>query len=413
MNKTDKSNYWLLLVVLLCLGWVMIWLFRSVLSPIFPQVMATLNLNTKGEVSLIYTLYFLTYVIFQIPAGIISDKIDKKYVLGCGFTMFAIAIFFMSRTDNYLIVCVSSAIAGIAGAFYYGAAFALSSNEIPQSKRNLANAIINSGTAIGIVIGMNGSSYFVIVKEYGWQSLLLGVAIAVLITACIFLYCIKDNYRQKSSKETTLKANATQQVTETSSIADYFTPMKLCMYFVLFCSAYAYFLVMNWMPNFLQSERGFVGGQAGFFTSLIAIVSLPGALFFGVIADKFNHRKFSIMVVLLILASITLFLAVSLTNTVAIVACLVAYGFIGKLALDPLLISAVSEVSNKFKLATSLSVYNFFGMSASFVAPYLSGRIADKTNTMLLSFYLASGVLILGAVVIIITVIYQKNKVNS
>lgn len=408
MSEVGKSNYWRTLVVLLCLGWVMIWIYRSILTPIYPQVMATLDLHSNQEISLIYSAYFFTYVLFQVPAGIISDRLDKRYVLGGGFLIFAVAIFFMSRTQGASLFYLASAIAGIAGAFYYGAAFALSNNEIPKQKRNIANAIINSGTAIGIVIGLNGASYVVIVNGFNWQNMLAIVAVIVFITAIIFLIKIRDH--NQVSKQTNV---STAQLSEQKASGNYFTLMKVAIYFALFCSAYAYFMVISWLPNFLQNERGFVGGGAGLISSMVAIASLPGALFFAAIADRFNHRRFIIMVFLLLIAALTLFLAVFVSNITVIVICLVAYGFFGKLALDPLLISSLSEISNKYKLATSLSIYNCFGMSASFIAPFLAGRIADQTATIASAFYLACIILVLGAVGFTVAVFMTKIRSSN
>lgn len=46
---TDKTKsslaYWKKIVILLCMGWVTIWIYRSALSPVYPQIRASLNGN--------------------------------------------------------------------------------------------------------------------------------------------------------------------------------------------------------------------------------------------------------------------------------------------------------------------------------------------------------------------------------
>ena len=44
---------------------------------------------------------------------------------------------------------------------------------------------------------------------------------------------------------------------------------------------------------------------------------------------------------------------------------LLLYGFLGKMAVDPVLISHVSDNADPKNVATTLGVFNFFGMSSS------------------------------------------------
>lgn len=405
MTEKKKSYSWIILVVLLCLGWVMIWMYRSILTPINSQVMETLGLTSNKQFSLIASFYFFAYVMFQVPAGIIADRIDKKIVLSFSFFMFAAAIFFMSRTSSISFYYAGCVMAGVACAFYYSAAFSLSNNEIDKSKRNVANAIINSGTAIGIMFGVNIASTYVVVYQQNWQMMLAGVALAVLLTSIAFFMLLKDNNKRTARK------NITDAETRQMHVSgNYFHPTKIAMYFVLFCSAYAYFMIVNWLPNFLEQERGFVGGSAGLVSSLVAMVSIPGSLFFGAIVDKFHDKKYPIMIALLVAAAVSLFSAVFFQGGTMIIICLITYGLIGKLALDPLLISSVSDLSNKYKLATSLSIYNCIGMSASFVAPYVAGVIKDTTSNVTLAFYMACVVLLLGAASLVAMVCFYNPK---
>ncbi len=52
---------------------------------------------------------------------------------------------------------------------------------------------------------------------------------------------------------------------------------------------YAYYMTVTWLPN-LGTERGFQGVAIGF-SSLVAFASIPGALFFSRLADKYMHKK--------------------------------------------------------------------------------------------------------------------------
>src|SRR5699024_6427410 len=66
------------------------------------------------------------------------------------------------------------------------------------------------------------------------------------------------------------------------------------------------------------------------------------------------------------------------------------YGLMGKLAIDPVLITYVSDSVPEQKTAKALGLFNFFGMVSSVVAPWLTGYIGDVTGSQVLAFYIGS-----------------------
>ena len=78
-------QYWQKVIIMLCLGWVTIWIYRSALTPLFPEIQATIGNYTNTQMGLISSCYFFGYTGMQIPAGILVDKLGKKTVLIPGF----------------------------------------------------------------------------------------------------------------------------------------------------------------------------------------------------------------------------------------------------------------------------------------------------------------------------------------
>lgn len=77
---------------------------------------------------------------------------------------------------------------------------------------------------------------------------------------------------------------------------------------------------------------------------------------------------------------------------------LIGYGIVGKISTNPVLIAVVADNAPKNALGTSFSVYNFIGMTASILAPYLTGYLTDMTGKMATGFYLAGALLIIGLI---------------
>ena len=89
---------------------------------------------------------------------------------------------------------------------------------------------------------------------------------------------------------------------------------------------------------------------------------------------------------------------------------LLLYGFLGKLAVDPVLISYITDQADSKSVASTLGVFNFFGMSSSVVAPALTGYIIDRTGSGTWGFYIGAIILLVGTVVFMISVATSSAK---
>ena len=80
MEITNQSGteYWKKLVVILCFGWVAIWIYRTVLTPIYPEIQSALGDISDTQIGLIATFYFAAYCGGQIPASIVVEKMGQK-----------------------------------------------------------------------------------------------------------------------------------------------------------------------------------------------------------------------------------------------------------------------------------------------------------------------------------------------
>ena len=101
-NDAYPKNYWKLLVFTFCMGWTIIWVYRAMLSPIYPEIQATIGPQTNAAMGIIASCYFFGYTALQIPSGYLVDKFGQKKVLIPGFTLFAAGVFqHCLRQDDY------------------------------------------------------------------------------------------------------------------------------------------------------------------------------------------------------------------------------------------------------------------------------------------------------------------------
>lgn len=402
--------YWKQIIILMCSGWVTIWIYRAALSPVYPQINESLGGNISDTaLGSIASFYFFGYVIMQIPAGFLVDKIGKKTVLLPGFVVFALAALLLSQASSISMIYTGSFLAGIGCGSFYGSAYSLTSQNIPKEKKSFSTAIVNSGSAVGSGFGMILSSFIVIQMNMPWQTMMYLSAFLIVCMTIAFALVIRSNKEDMAFLESQAAAEeeTTDQPKEKVSLSTLFSLRMLFTYVLYFATCYAYYMTVTWLPNFLGTERGFQGVAIGFSSSLVAFASIPGALFFSRLADKYMHKKVTFIVILEVLAALMLLVTVQATNSTFLMIALILYGFLGKLAVEPIIISWLGENAPKVGVGTTLGVFNFFGMMSSVIAPTLTGSISDATGSKVMGFYIAI-ILLIGGTFLFLTVNSKK-----
>ncbi|MFW8597057.1 MFS transporter [Enterococcus innesii] len=403
-TERERAPYWKQIVFVLTAGWIVIWIYRTILTPIYPIISSFFGGASDASLGNISSFYFLGYVCMQIPSGILVDRLGKKKILIPGFLLLGIGTLVVALSQRILTVFIGSILAGVGCGTYYGAAYSLTTEHVPLNKKSLATAIVNSGTAVGSGLGLISSSFFVGEGILPWQSLLYITAILVLIMIVIFQKFIREELPASKKENAPVKKSR-------SSLKGLFKLPMISAYILYFSTLYAYYLIDTWLPNFLETERGFQGTAIGVTSSLVFFAAIPGALVFSRIADRIPNKKVTIIIFLENAAAFVLFITVTTSNQSLLIFGIIAYGFLGKLAVEPIIISWLGQYAPRKSIATTYGVFNFFGMSASVLVPSITGMISDATGTKVYAFYLAIGILCAGTLLFyLINRFYEKSK---
>lgn len=412
IEKTGGIKYWHKIVVLLCLGWTVMWIYRPVLTAIFPEVQQTIGPQSNTALGLIASCYFFAYTAMQIPAGMLVDKFGKKAVVIPGFLLFTIAALMIGNAHSIIMIYIGSLLAGLGCGSYYGSAWSLSAENIPSEHRGFASAIINTGSALGMGISLLATSFLVKSLGMPWQYMLYIIAALLLCLVAGFAIIIKEQPKIKQAKQHENTANTRSADQVESQTHSFFSSQMVASYIMYFATCYGYYMIVSWLPNFLETERGFTGGSIGSASSLVAFAAIPGALIISKISDKYRNKRLLFIIALELIAAATLLTTVQSATITFLLAGLVFYGLFGKLTVEPILISHVAETAPKTNYGTSFGVFNFFGMSSSVIAPPLTGYLADFTGTKITGFYVAIAILIVATVLFFLLNMHKSANNN-
>lgn len=394
ITAQKQSKYWITTIILFFLGWVLIYAGRSIVSPVMGEIRLSFGL-TGAQTGGIMSLFFIAYTLLQIPSGILGDKVGRKLILVGGFFLYAISIGLVSLSTSYFMFIALWMFAGAAQGTYYGPQYALSSEAIPKKWLALGSAIIGCGMSFGIALGYNLSS--IMVSDYGttWKMPFFAVSLPIFALAILMFIFLKE---KAPGLDKDKPAGAQAVAGPKGSFWDLFKNRNLVIaYFTIFCSIYGFFVIITWLPYYLENERGMDKVHAANIASIVPWISIIGTIIFSYISDRLGKRK-PIVLFMMPLSLIAIFGIVYSTSEATLIAALVLYGFIGKISLNPILLALCADYAPRTSLSTAFGLYNFFGMSASTIAPFMTGYIADVTGSLNAAFYFAAVVTLLGVV---------------
>lgn len=369
------------------LGWVFIYADRTILNPVMSSIGTEFGLD-KTQLGLLNSVFFLVYAIVQVPSGMLGDRFGRLKFIVFGFLIFGLFTGLTGIAGTVGVLFLMRAVVGFGQGFYYGPQYSLSGEMIPAKNRTVGSAIINSGQAFGISIGLIASGYIAFDLGAGWRGPFYVFAIPTIVVGLLMWFFIREPKREAAAADAANKPG----------LGSLFRIRNLVLTFVLvFCSIYGFFVMITWLPTYLQEVRDVPQSSTGFVSSLTAWTSIPSALIIAFLSDRLGRRK-PLLLVVFPLAIASILLLMFAPSMPLVIVALVLYGLFGKLATDPLLIALCGTNSPKAITATAFGMFNFIGMSSSILAPYVTGFLVDATGDWNTGFYLAIGLLVVAII---------------
>ena len=109
-----KTVYWKQIIFVLTAGWIAIWVYRTALAPIYPEISTYFGGASGSQLGSISSFYFLGYVLMQIPSGLLVDKFGQKRIMIPGFLLFGIGALVVGLAGTLPVVYIGSVLAGVA-----------------------------------------------------------------------------------------------------------------------------------------------------------------------------------------------------------------------------------------------------------------------------------------------------------
>ena len=387
------------MLMLLAAGWAVTYANRTVVYPLLSIIAAEYSLSS-ADAGWLTGSYFLTYLLLQIPAGILGDRYGMKRIMLWTYAVAAVgAIGLGLVTGNYAAMVLCMAVHGLGAGGFYPSSFGMMMRKTEPGRRAFSSALIGIGMAVGLLTGMTlgGTLY----ELFGSIRIpILVVALPSLLILLLFARYLPD----------TDGAPTPAWIQYRAILLDW-DLWRINL--TTFTALYGFWVAVTWGPTFLKVERGFSLGAAGFYTGLMAVSAIPASMFWGRMADRIGRKKVAAFV--LPASALVLFLLSTLENHAVLIGLLVLFGMLSNTAFVPSMIAWSADIVEKRHpglTGVSVGIFNGSIMLSAVVAPVISGFLRDQTGSLGAAMT-AAAFLILAGTLLLLTIPVVKPSARA
>ena len=383
MLKYKNQFFYIMLV--LCAGYTVSQFLRTSLGVLSPNLMHDFNIN-PNNMGLLGGVFFLSFAIFQIPAGILIDKYGPRKVMSSVIIFAVLGSIIFALSNSFYILLIGRVLMGLGCSICLMGSLVLITRWTDSDQFSKLAGIILAVGGIGGLLATTPLSYFS--ELFGWR---LSFWLAAAVTFCVMVlyYFILDDRKNdltlSSSNETISLKNLLFVLKERNF--KFMIPMSLMSYSSLVV------ILGLWGAPYLKDIHGLDSVERGKILMLMAISWNIGSFVFGRLRSIFGNYKNVVIfgatgvIILLFILSI-----ITEINSIYLYILFCILGFFG--AFSVALISHYQVLFDKEYMGRALSTANFFNFGGVFFVQWLTGKIiylmgGDSTGAPIEAYRLA------------------------
>lgn len=366
-----------------------------------------------GVMGWIFSCYLWTYMVFLIPWGRLTDRYGCRNVGTVSMLLWSVGGMASGAVMGFGSMLAVRLGLGVGEAASFPICGKVVRQWFPAGERGLATAIFNAGTFAGPALSAPLVGWLVL--QVGWRASfvitgLIGILWAILWfkffrapEECTWLDEDERNYLL-SQTSAPPKAVAGQPGPTKGALRLLLSRKTMWGQFLTQgCCAYTMYLFLAWLPSYLVRERHMDLMKASWFTAMPYLLAVVFGILIGKLSDSIltpeavkQGKRRQLLIVFILLSSIVL-----LTNLVSnqwVVVLLIAVALTSISSALTLNIAMCNDlVWDPSMAATALGFQILGGNTFGVFAPILTGYIVKTTGSFNSAFFLAGGLLFLGA----------------
>ena len=405
LTTRNKVPYRYRVLVFLFFLTFILYLDRISISLMGVRIKSVFNL-TNEQFGWVLGAFSLAYALFEIPSGIMGDRMGQRLVLIRIVLWWSIFTALTGLTMGLVSLIIVRFLFGIGEAGAYPNLSGVISRWFPVRETAKSFSAIFVGQSLGAAIAP--LIVIPLAASFGWRMPFFVIGFVGVIWVFVCVIWFKNNPSEMAGISE-VERNLIEQ-NRRFDLHEKEFPWKLILHnrslmglvTAFFCSQWANYFFIAWMPVYLQNGRHFSENDMKIFSFYLFIGCIASAIAVGFFSDWLVKKKGlkvgrkSIGISGLVTTGLSFLIAATTTSNQVVAISL----FIGGLAFYSLngIASFCTCVDiGGSRAGTVAGIMNFFGQTGGFILAMTFGKIADMAHNFNTSMYVLGGVVLTGS----------------
>ncbi|MDP4125826.1 MAG: MFS transporter, partial [Bacillota bacterium] len=192
-EKSTLNSYRWVILTLMVASFLLTFISRMAWPPLIPVVAPALHM-TNVQAGALMTAFYFGYIITQIPAGVLTDRLGVKAILTISLVLEGIATFAMRYMTNYDTGFWLRVIVGLGAGAVMSACTRAVTEWFPPEERGTAFGILLAAPSAGIVL----SNYIApaLNSALGWRGVFEVIGAFTTIIGILILFLVRTTTDQ-------------------------------------------------------------------------------------------------------------------------------------------------------------------------------------------------------------------------
>src|SRR3954447_18226104 len=252
---------------------------RATISFALPLISKELHLGPESK-GLLLSSFFWSYMLMQIPMGMLADRLNLRWLYAAAFTLWSVAQGLIGISSGLTSLIALRILLGIGESVYLPGGSKIVSLLFPAAQRALPVGLFDAGTRTGLVV--EGVLVPWMLTTFGWRASFSVVGFAALLWLIPWLLVTPSQLRAPARRPTAIPPVSVVQ--NVKALLTNRNLLGICLGF--FCFDYYWYFLVNWLPDSHVSARGLTMLRAGIYAALPYLVFGMSEPIGGWIADR-------------------------------------------------------------------------------------------------------------------------------
>ncbi|MFL6717680.1 MAG: MFS transporter [Burkholderiaceae bacterium] len=387
---------------------------------------------TSTQFGLATTLFYIAYIACGIPSNIVLARIGARRWIGAIMIAWGLAstatMFATSPNTLYLL----RVLVGITEAGFLPGMLLYLTLWFPPAYRARANALFMIAMPVTAAVGSALSGYILALDGAlglkGWQWLFMLEGLPSAILGLIVFSYLDDRPQEakwlsagekaalarslqgdRTPEPVKADASAFASSTERSLFAELTSPTVIKFAVAYFCLVNTLAMVAVWTPLIVKSFSADASNRTiGLLAAIPQVVTIIAMIWWGRHSDRKQERRWHLMLPMLLSAAGWLCTAMSGNPAVQLIGiCMASAGSYTAMSI----FWTTPDQALSFKAqAIGIAVINATGNISSALNPVIVGWLKDTTHSFTAGLMYATGLLLIGAVIVMLLPIDQRQR---